>query len=357
MLDPWAEDGPKSSARISTRPQGLVKRIEFDDDEVVTSAKPVAPRQAAALPSRRPDAHHPLPPAPPPASPPPPPVPQAPSSDPASIPPAPPTLTDLSAPGDHYPESERFPAARELPDLSAVEAFADLPDDVRHTFALAAAVRKLARGEEITSFAIALVTDGTANVLAVGVDAAALRLPSGTVLRSRGTLATRIPLRVVCSSERATVLTWDDGDVTSAFGPCPWVDEDLCAAGDHVQALAGLSLGPLGQPAYEQVRALLAERLTLRALAAGEPIVREAEPVHGLFVVAGGDVELSGVQGGSTFLDAGSFVFPTETLSMGRAPSTARAGKAGALVLHADRSTTQELVVTQPLLLELLSSG
>ena len=42
---------------------------------------------------------------------------------------------------------------------------------------------------------------------------------------------------------------------------------------------------------------------------------------------------------------------------MGRAPATAKAGESGALVLHADRSTTQELLVTQPLLLELLSAG
>ncbi len=242
-------------------------------------------------------------------------------------------------------------------DLSQVDAFADLPDDARSRFELAGRVRTLARGEQIPDFALAYVCEGSVDVLAVGVSVAAASLSAGAVLRARGTLDVTIPIRLICSSKTATVATWNDEDVATVFGPCPWVEDDLCAAGDRVQALAGISLGPLGQSAYDPVRPVLAGRFILRALAVGEPLLREADPVHGLFVVACGDVELTGGDAEPSVLKPGAFVFAAETLSMGRAPLTARAGSRGALVLHADRSTTQELLVTQPLLLELLGGA
>jgi len=329
MLDPWADtDGPKSSARTPSRRPGAVQ-VAFEEDEVVTSAKP-----------------HP-------ARPPPPPRRQEPPPAATPHPPAqatPPPVPERPQAVAHDPSPPPAPL-----DLSCIDAFGDVPDDVRARFATAASVRIVGRGEEIPGFALAFIADGAADVRAVGVDTAATSLPAGTVLRARGTLEGTIPLRLVCASDRATVATWNEVDVAGVFGPCPWVEDDLRAAGDRVQALAGLSLGPLGRSAYDQVRPVLAERLILRALAAGEPLLRESEPVQGLFAVGCGDVELTGGDEQPTVLAAGAFVFPAETLSMGRAPLTARAGSAGALVLFADRSTTQELLVTQPLLLELLS--
>ena len=53
----------------------------------------------------------------------------------------------------------------------------------------------------------------------------------------------------------------------------------------------------------------------------------------------------------------GEFVFPQATLSAARATTTARAGNRGAIVLAADRHTTQELWATEPLLLELLATA
>jgi hypothetical protein len=323
MLDPWADpDAPRSSARPSSRRRELPSA--FEDDEVVTSAKP-----------------HP-------ARPPPPPAPRRPEPR-APEPPAESNGATAAAHADPVPAS---PAPL---DLSRIDAFGDLPDDVRTRFAAAASVHTLARGDEIPSFALAFLSDGTTDVLAVGVPGAATSLSAGAVLRARGTLQPPIAIRLVCASDTATVATWNEDDVAGVSGPCPWVEDDLCAAGDRVQALAGLSLGPLGRSAYDRVRPVLADRLVLRALVAGEAFLREADPVHGLFVVGSGEVELSGGDGAKAMLAAGAFVFPAQTLSMGRAPMTARAGSAGALILLADRSTTQELLVTQPLLLELLA--
>jgi hypothetical protein len=234
----------------------------------------------------------------------------------------------------------------------------DLPDDVRSRFALAATVRTLTRGEQIAAFALAFIHDGEADVLAEGTSGVAVSLPRGSVLRARGTVAVaQVPVRLSCASETATIATWAEADVDGVSGPCPWVEDDLRAAADRVQALAGLSLGPLGQAAYAQVRSVLAHRLIVKALIAGESFLREGDAVHGLALVGCGQIDVTGGDGESRALAPGAFVFPAETLSMGRAAKSATAGAAGAVVLQADRSTTQELLVTQPLLLELLSSA
>ena len=57
-------------------------------------------------------------------------------------------------------------------------------------------------------------------------------------------------------------------------------------------------------------------------------------------------------QGG---LQPGDFVFPTTILMAGSAPTGARAGAAGALVMAADRHAAHELMVSVPPLLELLA--
>jgi len=51
----------------------------------------------------------------------------------------------------------------------------------------------------------------------------------------------------------------------------------------------------------------------------------------------------------------GDFLFAAEVLGAGRAQATARAGKAGALVLFAPRSTAHELLLSVPTLIEILA--
>jgi hypothetical protein len=346
MLDPWAEPEPTGKPSRSP-PLARPPQKSFNDDEVVTSAKPVKARPPSPGPPPLPRRSAPRPPptAPPEARP------ASPFTPDEGV-----TLKRAQAPIVEAPLAAKPQVKPKPPDLSAVEALGDLPDDARASFALAADVRTLVRGETVPSFALVFIVEGLVQVIAAGGQAAAASLATGAVLRSRGTLETTIPLRLVCSSDAATAATWDDADVEAVLGPCPWVEEDLRAAGDRIQALVALSIGPLGQPSYDQVRALLATRLEVRALASEDAYLRETDAIPGLMIVAGGALELVGSQGVTAVLKPGAFVFPSETLSLGKAPLTARAGKGGALVVHADRSTTQELLVTQPLLLELLSS-
>ena len=131
-------------------------------------------------------------------------------------------------------------------DLSHVEALSDLPDDARVAFANAADVRQLGRDDEVSGFALALVLEGSVDVAATIVDVAAARLEQGAVLRARGTIDSVTPLRLIGASDSARVATWDEAAVAEAFGTCPWVEDDLRAAGDRMQAEIGVTIS--GKP-------------------------------------------------------------------------------------------------------------
>lgn len=350
MLDPWSEPASQKAPPRPPPRTKVVLKPEFEEEEVVTSAR---------QPARRP-----------------PPVPsKSPPAKPVSVPAA---AAAEPFPGDEAETAPRpateAPALAPAPDpplvLAGVEAFGDLPEDACASFASAADVKVLKRGESVTPFALAYVVEGEVDVCPDGCAARASNLRTGAVLRARGTLDRSASLRLVCTSPFARIATWNDAQVTHAFGTCPWVEEDLRAAGDHVQALAGLVGGPLGEASYNEVRSELASRLSLRVLAPGETLLHEGDAIPGLLVLGGGEIELSpscGPRPGRArdvpSVDAlahpkiGGFIFPRETLSAERAPAAAVAGKDGAIVLCADRAVTQELVVTQPLLLELLAGS
>jgi hypothetical protein len=240
-------------------------------------------------------------------------------------------------------------------DLSEIDAFSDLPDDAREAFARAAVVHVLLRDEEISGFALALILDGSLDLAATILDTPAQRMEAGGVVRARGTLEHVAPVRLVAASETARVATWDERSVEEAFRTCPWVEDELRIAGDRLQALVGVTMGPLGERFDPQLRALVASRLTVRALAEHEVFAARGEPIPGLLVVGAGELELVGDDGvpEGTVIRAGDFLFPSEVLLAAPAPSTARAAKGGALVLFADRRVAQELLVTCPPLLEI----
>jgi CRP-like cAMP-binding protein len=96
-------------------------------------------------------------------------------------------------------------------------------------------------------------------------------------------------------------------------------------------------------------------RLTMRPLIPGEVVVKEGEPVPGLLLVGIGDLELVKGEAVVGTVTSGDFLFPTEVLGAGSAPSTARAGAGGAVVMFGDRGVAQELLVTCPPLLELFA--
>lgn len=242
-------------------------------------------------------------------------------------------------------------------DLSEIEALSDLPDDGRAAFAAAAKVQTLGREDEVSGFALALVLEGLVDVSATIVDAAAQRMGAGAVVRARGTIEQFAPVRLIGASETSRLATWDEHAVTEAFRSCPWVEDELRATGDRLQALVGITMGPLGDRLDPGLRADLMSRLQLRTLAEHEVITTRGGPTIGLLVVGGGELELLGDDGlpNGTVLHPGEFLFPTESLRAAPAPSTVRASRGGALVLLAERGVAQELLMTCPPLLEIFA--
>jgi hypothetical protein len=216
-------------------------------------------------------------------------------------------------------------------------------------------VRRCSKGETIDSFALVFMVSGEAHVMAAGAASAATTIGDGRVLLARGTLETTIGLRLICASPKAVIATWDAAAVEAAMGSCPWVEDELKGAADPVQAMAGASLGALGERLSPDLRAGIIGRLTMRTFAENDTIVTEGVPVPGILLVAVGNVDLVANQVVTTQITAGHFVLPAEALSAGPSPATARAGPGGALVFAADRKTSQELFATEPLLLELFA--
>jgi hypothetical protein len=364
MLDPWS-DTPESEAKKGAHDGGVEIKLARGpaapafDEEVVTSARPVAPVVAQKKAGPATDGSAPVPK----VQKPPPPRPKsqqlgavqakAAVEPPRKLPAAPPTPAVSEA--ALSPPSPPSDAPLAPLDLSAVDAFADLPDDSRAGLAQASTLRRYAKGDAVESFGLVYVLSGEVHVLASAAPSPAVTIGKGTVLRARGTLDDAIALRLVCASAKGVVATWDDQAVETALGACPWVEEELRSSGDRVQAFAGATLGALGQRLSPELRTVILEKMTMRALAEHETIVTEGVPVPGILLVAAGKVDLIANHDVTAQITAGQFVLPAEALSAGPSPATARAAEGGAIVFAADRKTSQELFATEPLLLELLA--
>lgn len=241
-------------------------------------------------------------------------------------------------------------------DLSPIDAFCDMPADLRERFARAARVVAVARGEDLTEFVLAVVLEGTFDVSSTMASAAARRLDRYGVACARGTIESATPMRLTAVSDGAKVAVWDEYSAQELVRTCPWVDADLRAGGDLLQATVGLAMGPLGQRLDPVLRAEVAAKLKLRALLPDEVLATRGRPVPGLFVVGAGELELEGENGRPPgILRAGEFLFPHEVLKASPAPATVRASRGGALVLFAERGAAQELLVTCPPLLEIFA--
>lgn len=412
MLDPWANAEPPPLPKLApSTPQVTESSSNTesfdDDDEVVTSVKELQPKKRQPAPPPLPAVPPPPPPVevappppspavvqpapiteiqgavsfepslpvvqafapepePPPTPPPPPPVVVIPSPEPtlvsAGLAPkevAPPVEELPSTPrptGDEAAPTPEPPATSALAaELESIEAFADLPDDARLDLARAGKVQSLVKEEEVTGFSLAIILDGEVDVAAMIVDIAAERLSKGRVLKPMGSLRESVPLRLICATPTARVVTWEATDIEATFKACPWVEDDLRAHADRVLALVGVTMGPLADRLDESIRTQITSRLTVREIPEGDELVQKGAPVRELVIVGQGVIELidDGVAVGS--VGTGEIVFGSEVVGGGKATATARAGKGGALVLAVDRGVAQELIVTLPPLLELLA--
>jgi hypothetical protein len=292
--------------------------------------KPAAtPPPAASL--RTPPQRLAVPPPPPSAPQPPParetsqvqPAPRVPSASRTSAPPAPPA-----------PSLRAFDASA----LEGVEALADVPPETRAILASRARVDLLGADDEVSVFGAALVIEGGASVSATIVDAPVAHASPGTLVPTRGTLADGVALRVVAGAAGARVALWDQSALDAALGSCPWVLEELAARADRLQALAGATMGPLGE-LDEATRDGVLDKLVVCVLRAGEAV--DAEGIAAALVGAG-SVEL--VEAGKTVVvRAGEVLFPRAS-----APEDAKAGVHGTILLVGDAAFTTDLDAGRP---------
>jgi hypothetical protein len=239
--------------------------------------------------------------------------------------------------------------------LSSVRGFEDLPEESQRRLAAASVVTTLSADEEVSAFAAALVTRGRVGIMPAIADVPAGIAAPGDVVFTRGTLAEGVVLRVVALEDGTTVATWSDETLRAEMADCPWVEDELRLVADRFQALAGATLGPLGERLDDALRGMVTARLEVKAYEPGEVIVEQGKAVPGLHVIGAGRIELLQKNAVVEELGAGDFLFAAEVLSAGAAHASARAGKTGALVLFAPRSAAHELLVSVPPLLEILA--
>lgn len=276
----------------------------------------------------------------------------------------------LPPPASVAPPAPRMPSEAPLPpnvgagpttivdgiDVAGLPGFQDLPEDAQERLALSAVVRSLEPGQEISSFAVALVTNGGAALMPKIADATCATATKGQVLFTRGTMASAPPLRIVASMPGTRVAVFSDADVEAATSEAPWVLDELCEVGDRYNAFGGAVLGPLGTSLDEMFRTMVFDKCTVRNRAPGSVIAQAGKPMDGMYIVGVGSVEL--VDEGGTVtnrLGAGQFIFPETVLSASPARQHVRAGSDGVLLLYADRMGAHELLATCPPFIEILA--
>jgi hypothetical protein len=218
--------------------------------------------------------------------------------------------------------------------LENVEAFADLPPETRARLASLARVEVLGADDEVSGFGAALLVAGAASVCATIVDERVSRAEPGVLVPTRGTFADAIALRVVAGSSGARVATWDQAVIDEALRSCPWVIEELAARADSLQALAGATMGPLGEldeATRDRVLALLSVRV-----ARPQEAVSAAGAAAAL--VCAGSVDAT-AGGAPLVVRAGEVLFPKAE------PEGAKAGAQGAILLVGDASAAAALAV------------
>lgn len=243
--------------------------------------------------------------------------------------------------------------------LSEVRGLQDLPEEAQRQLAASAKIEELGSDEELSFFAVALVSSGSVRIMPAISDASCSYASAGEVVFTAGSLPDGVELRVSAGEDKTRVAVWERAALDAATAGCPWVADDLRLIADSFQALAGVAVGALGERLDDSLRALVTERCEVRTLAPNEIIVEEGRPMPGMHIVGGGRVELVRLEDGAerveSALGPGDFLFGPEILTARPAPCTARAGKNGALVLFADRRTAHELLVSVPPLLEIFA--
>ena len=234
-------------------------------------------------------------------------------------------------------------------------ALVGLTPEQRAGLTSAARIDTLAAGEEISINGLAMVVDGEATVGAAISDVAAVRVAASEPLLAHGSISDALALRVVAEAEPTTIASWERNTAEHWLALTPELLDQWRHASDRLQAMSGSTIGPVGERLDEGLRAMLFDRLEVRALEPGTVVSQAGSAVPGIAIVGVGHLELE--RDGAVFdkLGPGEFLFGAELLAQTPAPATARAGARGALLLTGSRSTTYELLMSCPPLLEIFA--
>ena len=337
-------DAPRSCRRSPERPSG---RPSFDRQSARRAAAPptiaVAPRRAAAASP----ASHKAPPPRPPRS-------RAPPPRPRACPPAPapaPAPAPTPAPALHLPPS----------DLSSPSTPSPISPTTRARASRAPRPStSLARDEEVSGFALASSSRGRRRLghhRRRARERASRRL-GRSARAGRSTTSSRFassPPPTARASRRGTRPRCE-----AAFRTCPWVEDDLRAAGDRTRPRSASPWAPSASASIPCCAPTSSRSSRSAPSSSTRSSPRRASPIPGLLVVGAGELELLNADGaaGCGAAARGRVPLPpARCCALLRRPATARAAKGGALVLFAERHAAQELLVTCPPLLEIFAGG
>jgi hypothetical protein len=222
---------------------------------------------------------------------------------------------------------------------------ADVPADARQRLAELAKIVSVPSGNELTTFVLALLVDGEASLCATIVDESAARLDRRSLIPARGTFCAAVALRIVAGPAGARVAVWDQAAIDETVRSCSWVIEELAGTADRLQALAGATMGVLGET-DEARRSGVLEKLSVLVAHPGDAIEAVSSPAA---VVCVGAVEIT--QDGKTVqVGGGDILFPRASVDRGTA------GPSGAILLVGDAQFLDEIAAAPPSLASIFSA-
>jgi hypothetical protein len=285
-------------------------------------------------------------------------------------PPKPPTITSRPPAPEPEPEGEielpLAPTADEpepalepaLPfSLEGVVELEALSDEQRVDVISLARLDTLGPDEEVRVTGLVLIVQGSATVQAELTDVPALRVSQGNVVYAKGSLADTMAIRIVGGSEPVRVAIWELDLIERTLGQYPGLLDELQQASDRTQALAGATMGPIGERLDEALRAVAVERLQVRVLEPGEQFATKGNPVAGIAVVGTGGLDLVDEGTIVEHLGPGDFLFASEVLAAAPAPADAVASAKGALILYGKQTLAKDLLVSCPPLLDVFAGS
>jgi CRP-like cAMP-binding protein len=166
-------------------------------------------------------------------------------------------------------------------------------------------------------------------------------------------------LVVVGGRKGARILSLPSSAVDELRAAAPWVVQDLEPLSDDLHVVAGAIRGPIGKRLDDALLGAILSRADTMRLPPGATVVKQGELVRALVIVGAGNLSLRSSDDAEAketgSIEQGDVLFPSELLQRTKAPSTVRAGENGAVVLVATRAATEELMMTYPPLLDILS--